>query len=329
MKRILKIVLVAVVFMSVFSCSTSRYSYRVTGTEKTDVITNDVVVDVQIDLNKKINQTSSKQKTEQRAKDEAYYKAIVNNNIDIIVDPIYEVTKTFNKYTAKITGFAGYYKNARSKVSVIEELKAVDTLDIIKYDYIFGERLLKTKDSNIAILASGSSKESKMSKKRNNKSSEKFTPSKSFGLKLARSGNTVSFGGIEDDNPGFAFGFVSDNQFREKWGMRTEVLFSINEISNNLNIPILFNYGGKFKVYAGTSLTLNFKPKDLNGSGDDFFEEEILDFYREETPFANLGIDFGLSYSFTSKLAIESRSSFGLLGSDFNQSYLGLTYKFN
>lgn len=52
------------------------------------------------------------------AKHEAYFNAIVDNQIDVLVDPIYTIKKRgrilffFGGYVeAKVVGFAGYYKN--------------------------------------------------------------------------------------------------------------------------------------------------------------------------------------------------------------------------
>ncbi len=52
------------------------------------------------------------------AKHEAYFNAIVENQIDVLVDPIYTIKKRgrilffFGGYVeAKVVGFAGYYKN--------------------------------------------------------------------------------------------------------------------------------------------------------------------------------------------------------------------------
>ena len=125
------------------SCSSTNYTYRDNFIQDKPIITSEVVVDVKLDVNKKVESTSSKRKTVELAKNEAYYKAITENNIDVVVDPIFEV-KTSDKIlffggrsTAKLKGFAGYYVNPRTKVEAIKELKLVDTLDIHKYNNIY------------------------------------------------------------------------------------------------------------------------------------------------------------------------------------------------
>jgi hypothetical protein len=59
-----------------------------------------------------------KHKSARLAKDEAYFNAIVDNEIDVLIDPIYAVRKkgkflfVFGGYAeATVVGFAGYYKN--------------------------------------------------------------------------------------------------------------------------------------------------------------------------------------------------------------------------
>ena len=131
----------SIVFLS--SCSSVNHTFRDNFIQNKPVVASEVVVDVKVDLNKKVESTSNKRKTVELAKNEAYYKAIAENNIDVVVDPIFEV-KTSDKIlffggrsTAKLKGFAGYYINPRTKVEAIKELKLVDTLDIHKYNNIY------------------------------------------------------------------------------------------------------------------------------------------------------------------------------------------------
>jgi hypothetical protein len=77
------------------------------------------VADLDIDFTKVIKATSRKHVTAGMAKEEAYYNAILQNNVHVVVDPIYSVrtvrTLFGAKSTAEITGFSGMYKNARKK----------------------------------------------------------------------------------------------------------------------------------------------------------------------------------------------------------------------
>ncbi len=77
------------------------------------------VADLDVDFTKTVTATSKKHATAGQAKNEAYYNAITQNNIHVVVDPIYAVrtarTLFGAKSTAEITGFSGMYKNARKQ----------------------------------------------------------------------------------------------------------------------------------------------------------------------------------------------------------------------
>lgn len=125
------------------SCSTTSHSYRENSIADKNVIAGQVVVDTKLDLKNKIEVLSSKRNTVNEAIDEAYYKAINDNNIDLVVDPIFEITTTDKilfwggKSTAKLTGFGAKYDNSRSKVEAIKDLKSVDTTDVKKFNAIY------------------------------------------------------------------------------------------------------------------------------------------------------------------------------------------------
>ena len=125
------------------SCSTTNHSYRATKINGNNVISNSTIVDSDVNLDKKVETTSSKRNSVGEAVDEAYYKAITENEVDFVVDPIFEV-KTSDKIlwfggksTAKLTGWGGKYTNSRSKIEAINELSKIDTLDIKKYNAIY------------------------------------------------------------------------------------------------------------------------------------------------------------------------------------------------
>lgn len=88
---------------------------------KSVVIADKIGVELTVDENKVIQASSSKRhRSPNDAKDEAYFNAIVNNNIHVLVDPIYKTETTARilifggKSTSIVTGFAGYYKNPKS-----------------------------------------------------------------------------------------------------------------------------------------------------------------------------------------------------------------------
>jgi hypothetical protein len=142
MKKIILLLGIVSLLLNV-SCSTTNHSYRANSIADKPVIAGQNIVDTKLDLKNKIELTSSKRNTVNEAIDEAYYRAIVDNNIDLVVDPIFEITTTDKilfwggKSTAKLTGFGAKYDNSRSKVEAIKELKSVDTTDVKKFNAIY------------------------------------------------------------------------------------------------------------------------------------------------------------------------------------------------
>lgn len=120
-KKIAYFILVITLFSS---CLSYNYTHR-TGEIPYPAnlgIKNSFVVDVDIDLNKKVTASSQNHADKQDALDEAYYNCITQNDIDIVIHPIYKLTKikfpifTFlNKYRYEIHGYSGYYKNPTTK----------------------------------------------------------------------------------------------------------------------------------------------------------------------------------------------------------------------
>ena len=101
------------------SCISYDHSYRIAEAEKEHAfnIIGKPVADLKVDINKKVQGTSEKHGSIKKAKDEAYYNAIVNNNIHVVIDPIYKVrtVRSFfgQRSSAEIVGYAGYYENVR------------------------------------------------------------------------------------------------------------------------------------------------------------------------------------------------------------------------
>lgn len=137
---LLTITAVSAVLMS---CSSTTYSYRTATIPNKNIISNEVVVDVKLNLSSKIVATSSQRNSVEEAKEEAYYLAITQNNIDVLVDPIYEIQtseKIFffgGKSVAKITGFGANYINPRNKVEAINELNKTENSNINKFESLY------------------------------------------------------------------------------------------------------------------------------------------------------------------------------------------------
>ena len=114
------------------SCSSSKHSHRISQIpEKSVVIADKITVDLRVDENKIIQaSTSRRHKSVQDAKDEAYYNAITNNNIHVLIDPIYKtitgpkILIFGGKSTSTVTGFAGYYENPKSYKEFKDDLDA-------------------------------------------------------------------------------------------------------------------------------------------------------------------------------------------------------------
>lgn len=123
------------------SCSVTSYSSRVAPITESFKAT-PVIVDLELDLSKKIEH-EAKAKSVSQAKSKAYYEAIKQNKVDVIVDPIYEIksTKIFfaNSAIAKITGYGATYKNPRSAVDVMsKELSKIDPEAGTNYMILYG-----------------------------------------------------------------------------------------------------------------------------------------------------------------------------------------------
>lgn len=124
--------LTTIVVMS--SCNSYKHSYRESNIPDRKVnVADKIGVELEMDESKVIRaSTTRRHSSVQDAKDEAYYNAITQNNIHVLVDPIYKVTTSGKilifggKSTAEVMGFAGYYKNPRSFEAIEDERKAED-----------------------------------------------------------------------------------------------------------------------------------------------------------------------------------------------------------
>ncbi len=130
MKTIFSKIIVASSFvLALTSCKTYSHSSRIVDISTQDVVADKFVVDVEPNFSNRIKGSSTKKhKVEKSAKDEAYFNAIIDNNVDILVDPIYSVTSTKKillifggKSEATVYGYAGFYKNPRSLTKVKQE----------------------------------------------------------------------------------------------------------------------------------------------------------------------------------------------------------------
>lgn len=108
-------------------CSTYQYSARTVGVNRQNVHTKEIAVEVIPDYSCKVTGSSDYQATKNDAIAEAEYRCIMENQIDVVVDPIIKVERdglqVKKKYRATIIGFAGKYKVTEAGVDAVKEYK--------------------------------------------------------------------------------------------------------------------------------------------------------------------------------------------------------------
>lgn len=130
--KLLSISLGLLIITVASSCSSSKHSHRVSLIpDKNVVIADKIGVELQFDEKKVIQASSTRaHKSPSDAKEEAYFNAITNNKIHVLVDPIYKTVTSARilifggKSRSTVTGFAGYYVNPRSYKEISDELEA-------------------------------------------------------------------------------------------------------------------------------------------------------------------------------------------------------------
>lgn len=138
-----KIIIISLAIACFCSCSTYKYTARQIEVNHQNITASPTVVDVEVNYAKRVTETSRKCKTQSEALQEAKYLAIVNNNIDILVDMVYKVEKKGSKYRATVTGFAGYYKNSRTLYEDIKKMGEIDKEDVEKYLMLHNPETIK------------------------------------------------------------------------------------------------------------------------------------------------------------------------------------------
>ncbi len=131
------------------SCSTSsKYTTRVVDINTSNIETTPTVVDVKVDLNKRVEAKSEFRQLYSEALQEANYRCIIENKIDIVVDPIYMTTYKGKKYQVQVSGFSGYYENPRTFYEDINLLKSINIDEVKKYLIIHQPQLLMPENDN-------------------------------------------------------------------------------------------------------------------------------------------------------------------------------------
>lgn len=153
MKKNYYLLLAGLVALVMSSCSTYSYTSRTVHVDRQPVGQMDNYVNLDIDYNRQLTATSNFQSTRNAAIEEAYRMAIMDNHIDVLVDPIYEVRfdwwRVKNRFKAVVNGFAATYREAETPIDQmkeknysmedIEKFKMLTTDDFYKYYYRQGD----------------------------------------------------------------------------------------------------------------------------------------------------------------------------------------------
>lgn len=131
-------------------CSTYQYTARSIGVDRQNVGTKEIAVEIVPDYERTVTAVSDFQTTKYDAIAEAEHRCIVENDIDVVVDPIVRIEREpmqpRKKYRATISGFAGTYRAAKAGVDAakeyekedIEKYKLLSDPDFAKYYYSSG-----------------------------------------------------------------------------------------------------------------------------------------------------------------------------------------------
>ncbi len=308
----------AFLMLLLVSCSVTTHTSRNTSISNKDLITNNVVVDIKVESGKIVSATSGVRESIELAKNEAYYKAITEKNIDIVVDPIFEISTIGTRYTAKVTGFAGYYTNPRSKTDAVKELKAVKAENINAFDKMYNlepiapvvvkKSGVQTETKSKVVLPFGL--QSYMPVQNNS------GPIKKFDFLVFSSQNQFSFDygfdSGEFENNGYAFGLAFDFNPAKKISLKSELMYGINKEYDHLtkSLYLRCTLFKNFNLIAGPSMLY-------------FINNDNLKEF-------NIGYTAGAAYNIGNKIAVEVKSSrfTNVINDPFlsKSAYLGLNF---
>lgn len=133
-----KIILPLVAAFVLTGCSTYQYTARTLGVDRQTVGTKEIAVEIVPDYGKVVTATSDFQLTKNDAMKEAEHRCLMDNDIDVIIDPIFKIVREplqpQKKYKATVTGFAGKYKQTKAFVDAVKEYEKED---IEKYKLLY------------------------------------------------------------------------------------------------------------------------------------------------------------------------------------------------
>jgi hypothetical protein len=124
---------VAIAVIAFASCRTVRTNPRVIDAQESNILIKPMLAEVEVDLTKKITGTAtirglikSKKTPVREIKRLAMSDACDKSGADIVIDPIFKVTKGIGYATVEVTGFYGKYIS-------VETMKAADLEKIELY----------------------------------------------------------------------------------------------------------------------------------------------------------------------------------------------------
>lgn len=283
--------IVCFTFILCTSCNTFKHSYRLSDVLKNEIEPSPTILDVETDFTRKVSGISDKRTNSiQDAKDNAYYNAISQNKIDVLVDPIYEikVRKGLFRSSAKaeVVGFAGKYVNPRTD---LEDSKNEYDIKIEKLNnFLSIEEIKDEKRSSVRISTS------------ENGSAISITPSSSFSsqfnslfynkpLNIVKGSNTIDL-----------------NNFDEKSELEPKTIDNNNSSSNNQsNNSSQKRAYKKGDVLLGLSVGVGNKFFSYNNTFDEsFIKTPFLlntDFFVHNNISLGVYVGYGRGNSFSGK----------------------------
>lgn len=132
-KNLLIAVVLGCIALVQVGCTSYSYTSRSTKVNRQDINSTEQTADIKVDYQKTVTATSDFQKFPSQAKQQAIYQCIMDNDIDVLVDPIFRIEKRgLSGYRATVVGFAGYYKVGKNGLEQILD-RRYSKEDIEKY----------------------------------------------------------------------------------------------------------------------------------------------------------------------------------------------------
>lgn len=132
-KQLLIAVVLGCIAIVQMGCTSYMYTSRSTKVNRIDINSSEQVADITVNYQKTVTAVSDFQKFPSEAKQQAVFRCIMDNEIDVLVDPVFQVEKRgLSGYRATVYGFAGYYKAGKDELERMVE-KRYSKEDVEKY----------------------------------------------------------------------------------------------------------------------------------------------------------------------------------------------------